>query len=380
RAGLRSDGKVTAVYYYTTNDQPANFIASTIWDVPDTAASSLRAHYKFDEAAGPTLFDIAGNANGVTNNVTFSSSGALASTDGSGVFNGSNSSVDFGSGSHPPAFDLGADDFTIAGWFKSPTNNESGVAGNRPIFQCIDYSGGGWVFELGRADRTYRGKVFFTVGGGDSSVFGQTQAFSNTRLDDNQWHWVAVVNEDGTIKMYVDGALQTDTGQMQTLSTATAPGSVEAQFAARGASQTPFEGSLDDWRIYDEALTVTLSGNTLIGGDLYNVWQNLTLNPLHPGDANGDGIINLADLQILGDNWQSTTADWSQGDFTGDGQVTLADLQVLGDNWGYSSQDITLEEALLAAGITVPEPGSLIAFICAAAPLLTGRRRLRNRP
>ncbi|MCC6682230.1 MAG: exo-alpha-sialidase, partial [Phycisphaeraceae bacterium] len=38
RAGLRSDGKVTAVYYYTTNDQPANFIASTIWDVPDTAA------------------------------------------------------------------------------------------------------------------------------------------------------------------------------------------------------------------------------------------------------------------------------------------------------------------------------------------------------
>ncbi len=378
RAGLRSDGKVTAVYYYTTDDHPANFIASTIWDVPASASSSLRAHYKFDETAGPTLFDIAGNANGTTHNVTFSAGGALASSGGSGIFDGSTSSVDFGSGSHPSEFDLGTGNFTIAGWFKSPTNNETGVFGNRPLFQCIDYSQGGWVFEMGRADRSYRGKVFFTVGGGDSGVFGQTQTFSNVRLDDNQWHWVAVVNEGGELRMYVDGVLQTDTGTMQSISTATAPGSVEAQFGARGTSQAPFAGQLDDWRIYDEALTVALDGNSLIGGDLYNVWQNIATVILHPGDANGDGQVNLSDLQILGDNWMSTTADWSTGDFTGDGQVNLADLQVLGDNWGYSVLDITLDEALQAAGISVPEPTSLLALTCAAASLLTGRRRQQN--
>ncbi len=92
-----------------------------------------------------------------------------------------------------------------------------------------------------------------------------------------------------------------------------------------------------------------------------------------PGDANGDGMVNLADLQILGDNWQSTTASWAEADFTGDNTVNLADLQIIGDNWGFGvSPDVSFDEAL--AGVVIPEPASL-ALWGVIVPLLLRHRR-----
>ncbi|MCC6681254.1 MAG: PEP-CTERM sorting domain-containing protein [Phycisphaeraceae bacterium] len=82
---------------------------------------------------------------------------------------------------------------------------------------------------------------------------------------------------------------------------------------------------------------------------------------IHQGDANGDGMVNLSDLQILGDNWQASGASWSQGDFTGDGNVNLADLQILGDNWGYGAgPDLAFAQAVDHAGIVIPEPATLV--------------------
>ncbi|MCC6682957.1 MAG: hypothetical protein IT445_18820 [Phycisphaeraceae bacterium] len=84
------------------------------------------------------------------------------------------------------------------------------------------------------------------------------------------------------------------------------------------------------------------------------------------GDANGDGMVNLADLQILGDHWQLTTASWTEGDFTGDGNVNLADLQIIGDNWGYGTNvDMKLEDGLAATGMTIPEPESIVLMLSA---------------
>jgi len=272
RAGVRSDGNITAVYYYTTAAQPAQFIAGTIWDVPETAGAALAARYRFDEDAGPVLRDSLGAAHGDAHSVSFITSGVAGDRGNAGRFNGTSSRVDFAD--RPAAFDLGTDDFTIAGWVKAPTNTEAGVFGNRPIAQSIDYSGGGWAFELGRADRGYAGKIFFTVGGGDSAVFAQTQVFSDARLDDDQWHWIAVTQTGGVLHMFIDGVLQDDTGAMQSLSTATAPASVLAQFGMRGDSQKPFEGQLDDWMFFTTALTAAIDedGN-LIGGGLHDAWR-----------------------------------------------------------------------------------------------------------
>ncbi|MCC6681870.1 MAG: hypothetical protein IT445_13305 [Phycisphaeraceae bacterium] len=96
----------------------------------------------------------------------------------------------------------------------------------------------------------------------------------------------------------------------------------------------------------------------------------------HAGDANEDGLVNLSDLQILGDNWQSATATWSEADFTGDGNVNLADLQILGDYWGYGAwtllgPDVSFDEAL--AQLAIPEPASLMLLV---PGLLMLRRRV----
>ncbi|MCC6680777.1 MAG: PEP-CTERM sorting domain-containing protein [Phycisphaeraceae bacterium] len=117
----------------------------------------------------------------------------------------------------------------------------------------------------------------------------------------------------------------------------------------------------------DYTLTYLYDNGGGVGNDLA-----LLLSSLHPGDANGDGMVNLSDLQILGDNWQSNTATWAEADFTGDGIVNLADLQILGDNWGFGvGPDVALDEAL--ANAAIPEPASLVLLSLGAIGLL--RRR-----
>ena len=76
--------------------------------------------------------------------------------------------------------------------------------------------------------------------------------------------------------------------------------------------------------------------------------------PSLPGDANGDGTVNITDLSILLANFDKTGMTWSQGDFNGDGTVNIADLshpagQLRQDRWG------------VRCGIkAVPEPSTLL--------------------
>ncbi len=98
----------------------------------------------------------------------------------------------------------------------------------------------------------------------------------------------------------------------------------------------------------------------------------LEYDVIHPGDANNDGMVNLADLQILGDNWQAEKVSWVNADFTFDGTVNLADLQIVGDNWGYgTSPDLSFDQAL--ALVNIPEPASL-SLLALALPWALRRR------
>jgi hypothetical protein len=50
------------------------------------------------------------------------------------------------------------------------------------------------------------------------------------------------------------------------------------------------------------------------------------------GDANLDGLIDIDDLQIVRDHWQSP-AGWAGGDFTGDGLADRDDADLIALNW-----------------------------------------------
>jgi hypothetical protein len=58
----------------------------------------------------------------------------------------------------------------------------------------------------------------------------------------------------------------------------------------------------------------------------------------YPGDANGDGAVDVGDLGILAANYGGTEKTWAEGDFNGDGLVDVGDLGILAANYGTGSQ------------------------------------------
>jgi fibronectin type 3 domain-containing protein len=57
---------------------------------------------------------------------------------------------------------------------------------------------------------------------------------------------------------------------------------------------------------------------------------------LIPGDANGDGVVDILDYNILVSNFGKTGMTWSQGDFNEDGVVDIKDFSILSSNYGQS--------------------------------------------
>ena len=58
-------------------------------------------------------------------------------------------------------------------------------------------------------------------------------------------------------------------------------------------------------------------------------WDALMSDILIPGDANGDGVVDQKDCDIVRANWGKTGMWWSEGDFNHDGTVGPADLAIL---------------------------------------------------
>jgi formylglycine-generating enzyme required for sulfatase activity len=73
-----------------------------------------------------------------------------------------------------------------------------------------------------------------------------------------------------------------------------------------------------------------------------------------PGDANGDGTVDINDLTIVLANYNRTGMTWSQGNFIGDGTVDINDLTIVLANYNASSGSSA------AAIADVPEPSSCL--------------------
>lgn len=74
-------------------------------------------------------------------------------------------------------------------------------------------------------------------------------------------------------------------------------------------------------------------------------------------DFNGDGRVDLLDLDILGSNFGAIGVGMGQGDANGDGSVDLLDLDILGSTFGQSSTAFAIPEP--AAGFMVVWAGLL---------------------
>jgi hypothetical protein len=89
-----------------------------------------------------------------------------------------------------------------------------------------------------------------------------------------------------------------------------------------------------------------------------------TPEPVLPGDANFDGVVNLSDFLILRRNFGEANLGFAGGDFNGDGTVNLSDFLILRRNFGQSGDAPSFS--------MIPEPAALGVL---ALPLLHRRRR-----
>jgi hypothetical protein len=99
------------------------------------------------------------------------------------------------------------------------------------------------------------------------------------------------------------------------------------------------------------------------------------------GDANLDGKVDVADLKLLAQHWNTSNGAWTSGDFNYDGRVDIQDLFLLAKNWqdGVSNPLAPLLTSLGLPQVDVPE--STISGLAgvAALGLLPRRRHVRVR-
>ena len=110
--------------------------------------------------------------------------------------------------------------------------------------------------------------------------------------------------------------------------------------------------------------TINASGLLAEGGAIFSgLSEDLVISGSKvPGDTDGDGDVDLLDLDALGANFGlATGATCAEGDFDGDGDVDLLDLDILGANFGTTPS------------ASVPEPTAL-ALAALAGVALLGRR------
>ena len=105
------------------------------------------------------------------------------------------------------------------------------------------------------------------------------------------------------------------------------------------------------------------------------VLKNLTATSvvLVEGDANGDQVVDIDDLNIFkaqfGGEWNSVVNE--DPDFDDDGLVTLADFAIIRANWGGSSGAPTVPSDLSAT----PEPATMTVLVFGGLLVLRRRRR-----
>lgn len=86
------------------------------------------------------------------------------------------------------------------------------------------------------------------------------------------------------------------------------------------------------------------------------------------GDANRDGSVSSADLDVVRANWGAsvTPGDVSSGDLSGDGTVGSADLDIIRANWGRGAG---------SSAAVVPEPLVGILLFGVVLPVFVSRKR-----
>jgi len=195
----------------------------------------LVGEWSFEEPSGATVLDTSGWNN--TGTITGTIARAAGIT-GQALVLGSGSYVDTSQ-----SLSLSAKNFTVTAWFKTSVLADQKIVSSGTLNQA----------------QTFNGFLRTCI---TACIVG------TTRVDDNKWHFVAVVGDATSIRMYLDGRSSPETTQSPSALIMTGPLSIGRQ----NGGTYYFTGSIDEVRVYSRALTTS---------DLQRVYaENFQLPPI----------------------------------------------------------------------------------------------------
>ncbi len=71
-----------------------------------------------------------------------------------------------------------------------------------------------------------------------------------------------------------------------------------------------------------------------IQGTVEGLGDIIIINPPTPGDANGDGVVNIQDILVIIADWGTCTENCA-GDVNADGSVNILDILLVIANWTF---------------------------------------------
>ena len=213
-------------------------------------ADSPRGYWRLGETSGTTAANETGGQTGqYQNGVTLNVTGALTGDTNKAVrFDGTNDQISMGDPS-TGSLDFGTGNFTFEAWVKGTAAEDRTIAGK------ASSSSTSRLWNVGITDDAgHVGEVRAAVYDGTNLRVGYGPA--GVRVDNNAWHYVAVVfDRVGGITVYVDGSSRFTAGGF------TNSISNDGAFML-GESQNPnvpngFRGDLDEAAVYVSALSAT---------------------------------------------------------------------------------------------------------------------------
>ncbi len=209
--------------------------------------SGLAGYWKLDEGSGTSAGD--SSTSGTTGTLTNGPTWATGRIGGAVTFDGTN---DYIQTSVYTPYQFADQTFTVAGWFKTTSTID-------PTY-IIAQGGctGGWLVRMSGATGSLTAAL---RGAGSCGSVPAIRTTASTGLNDGSWHhFAAVVTTStttasaNTMTLYIDGAL--NQGSLTQDATVYLPVNSWIVLASRdGGLDQPFQGSLDEMRVYNRGLS-----------------------------------------------------------------------------------------------------------------------------
>lgn len=236
---------------YTSSDGNEDYVRDIVIPTPDpiSICSGLVGYWKFDDGSGATATDSAGTNDGtLTNGPVWSSTTAPTtySNPWSLIFDGVD---DYVSIADSVSLDLGTGDFTFAAWINPANLNK-----RQQIFTRVDAGQTTWIVAL----RVYSNNVL------EMYINDIIAARSASAISQNTWTHVTATRSGTDVQLYIGGSADGSVG--------TSSANLDSD---RGyfigindvpSLNNPFDGYIDDARIYNRALTPAEISTLASGG------------------------------------------------------------------------------------------------------------------